>query len=111
MREREAAIGHPFAGLVNFCFLGRGLSCTAGRAVGFKSDVLVQCPPLVCALVCVLPELSGACALVYFLIQALRTVCEAELVSVKPSPAVRDAGGSVRERLALAFRREKARSD
>ncbi|CAM9701895.1 unnamed protein product, partial [Ectocarpus sp. 4 AP-2014] len=42
---------------------------------------------------------------------ALRTVCEAELSQVRPDAegAAGDAGRTVRERLALAFRIEKAR--
>ncbi|CAN0167683.1 unnamed protein product, partial [Ectocarpus fasciculatus] len=41
---------------------------------------------------------------------ALRTVCEAELSQVRPDAlgTTGDEGGSVRDRLALAFRREKA---
>lgn len=45
---------------------------------------------------------------VVFSPQALRTTCEAELSRVRPEEGA-VSGGSVRERLALAFRREKAR--
>lgn len=43
-------------------------------------------------------------------VQALSATCEAELSRVRPEEKVDAAsGGSVRERLALAFRREKTR--
>eukprot|EP00903_Cladosiphon_okamuranus_P010829 g10230.t1 len=40
--------------------------------------------------------------------QALRATCQAELSLVRPAEAADTSGRSVRERLALAFRREKA---